>query len=200
MSTEVRTARTQDVPAIEDVYLRSWRAAYADSLAPAALERLGQQRRASFDWTEGIRDPSVTVLVAIDENDAVVGVVQANERLPSPRDLPEITMLYVDPLAWGRGVGTALLAAATEWIAERGHSSVRLRVATAHGRARSLYERHGWTLDPVLEPITTDVARSCTTGEPSIRCGHRLAVVRNGEGPGCRRQTCVPTPPRIAER
>ena len=93
--------------------------------------------------------------MATDE-DVVVGVVQADESLPSPRDRPEITMLYVDPVAWGAGAATELLRAGLRWIGQRGHNEARLRVVEAHHRARRFYEREGWVVDPDLEPARND--------------------------------------------
>lgn len=76
-----------------------------------------------------------------------MGVVQARELSDPERDLPEITMLYVHPDSWGRGAAAALLAAATRWIAARGHRSARLRVVESQARARRFYERESWLLD-----------------------------------------------------
>lgn len=68
-------------------------------------------------------------------------------------------MLYVDPTSWGTGVGPALLAAAIDWIAGRGHAEARLRVVETHQRARRFYEREGWTPDATMEPATTGLAK-----------------------------------------
>ena len=79
--------------------------------------------------------------------------------LDAPRDLPEITMLYVDPSAWGSGIASSLLISGLGWITARGHTSARLRVVENHHRARRFYEREGWALDPRIEPVTTELAR-----------------------------------------
>lgn len=144
-------ARESDIAAIADCYLRSWRAAYDGSLAPDVVAEEVEKRR-DFDWARGIEADTSAVLVAVDDNGTVLGVVQTDEELPPPRDRPEITMLYVDPAAWGTDVARELLAAGLRWIAERGHLEARLRVVEEHGRARRFYERERWQVDPDLEP------------------------------------------------
>lgn len=155
--SRVRAAVHDDVTAITACYLQSWRAAYASDLEAELLDAAAETRR-SFDWTRGIDADDATVLVAARDDD-IVGVVQADLAPPSPRDLPEITMLYVDPTVWGIGVASALLNAATDWMKEHGVSAARLRVVEAHARARRFYEREGWTIDDDMPPATNDVFR-----------------------------------------
>lgn len=159
MGYEVRKARSGDVPGIEAAYYCSWRAAYEDFLEPEVLNDQARRRLRSFDWSRGMKDPTAAVLVAVDLEGVVLGVVQANEVLDAPRDLPEITMLYVDPRAWSSGIASDLLSAGADWIADREHTSARLRVVEDHLRARRFYEREGWTPDPNLEPATNEFAR-----------------------------------------
>ena len=109
MESRPRVARIADIPGIRECYLRSWRAATTATSPPDVLNAEAEKRLA-FDWSRGISADTSTVFVATDE-DVVVGVVQADESLPSPRDRPEITMLYVDPVAWGSGAATELLRA-----------------------------------------------------------------------------------------
>lgn len=158
MGYEVRQARNGDIPGIETAYVRSWRAAYEDLLEPDVLNDQAERRRRSFDWSRGMKDPTAAVLVAVDLEEVVLGVVQANEVLDAPRDLPEITMLYVDPGAWGSRIASDLLSAGIDWIAEREHTSARLRVVEDHFRARRFYEREGWTPDSDLEAAKTEFA------------------------------------------
>lgn len=152
-----RVARIVDIPGIRACYSRSWRAAYESDL-PAEILNAEAEKRVLFDWSRGIAADTSAVLVLTDES-RVVGVVEADESLPSPRDRPEITMLYVDPDAWGSGAATGLLRAGLQWISERGHHEARLRVVEAHHRARRFYEREGWVVDPDLQPARNDFSR-----------------------------------------
>jgi ribosomal protein S18 acetylase RimI-like enzyme len=53
--------------------------------------------------------------------------------------------ICVDPAARGRGIGTALLGAASDKARRIGARVVRLSVIGTNPRARALYERHGFT-------------------------------------------------------
>lgn len=199
MDLELRAAHETDVAATRACYLRSWRAAYAGFLPPDVVDTEAQKRR-SFDWAHGIEVDTSTVVVAVDGSDAVLGVMQADEILPPPRDLPEILMLYVDPDAWGSGVATALLHHGVAWIAGRGHRDARLRVVEAHTRARRFYEREGWTPDPRLAPASNDFFRLLyhhkplddRTGEWHGPTSSGRASSRNNEGSTPARRWSVP--------
>lgn len=155
---EVREASESDLDGLRECYLRSWRGAYSDFLDPSVLED-EIHKRAGFDWSAGIESTTAVVLVAVSADGRVLGVARADEGLPAPRDLLEVTMLYVDPVAWGSPVAADLLDAAVAWIARQGHPWARLRAVEGHRRARRFYEREGWQLDPDLEPAHNFLAR-----------------------------------------
>ena len=69
--------------------------------------------------------------------------------------LGELYSIHVDPPAWGQGAGRALLAAATAWLDARFPTSI-LWVVDRNQRARTLYERAGWTLDGATKLETYD--------------------------------------------
>lgn len=55
-----------------------------------------------------------------------------------------VAAVYVAPEHRGRGVLADLLAAATDWLRERGLARARLHVHTANPRARRAYEKAGF--------------------------------------------------------
>jgi GNAT superfamily N-acetyltransferase len=57
----------------------------------------------------------------------------------------EIDELFVLPHARSRGVGAALLAAAENWLRERGAVRLQLQLNKANASARLFYERRGYT-------------------------------------------------------
>lgn len=126
--------------------------------------------------------------------DHVLGVVQADDLLPAARNLPEITMLYVDPPAWGSGVASLLLRSGLEWIDQQGHREARLRVVEVHHRARRFYEREGLGRRPsppacserLLQPrLLLQDARWLRTVRSPARGGARTAPPLPIEGSGC---------------
>lgn len=145
MALIVRSARESDVPDVVDVYLESWRGGYDGLLSEQEIEVQVHLRR-EHDWRTAIVSPASEVAVALLDG-RLVGVTQATDLSVPARDLPEVTMLYVRPDAWGQGIASALLGSATRWIADRGHPSARLRVVEVQARARRFCEREGWQLD-----------------------------------------------------
>ncbi len=139
-----------DASEIRAAYLASWRAAYGPLISPTSLD-IEAGRRAQYDWESEIRRPSAHVAVAVDGKD-VVGVVEACDPPGGPRDLPEITMLYIIRAYWGSEAAPALLAEGVRWMVERGGASARLRVVDGQARARRFYQREGWQLDAELPP------------------------------------------------
>lgn len=154
----VRPAVAADVPAIEAVYVRSWTAAYAGIVPAERLADLAEVRRRRFDWHQGIADPGSTVLVGVDGDGVVAGVVQADGAVAGRQGRPELTMLYVAPAAWGTGLARRLHEAAVAWLAEQGHAEAWLQVVEDHVRARRFYEREGWVLDRDVPAGQTDLA------------------------------------------
>lgn len=70
-------------------------------------------------------------------------VLSVLARSPRPGALV-LDGICVDPAARGRGLGTALLAAASAKARCVGARAVRLSVVDSNPRARALYERHGF--------------------------------------------------------
>ena len=114
----VRPAEVEEAAEIRRAYLASRKAGYADLLCADVVDA-EHAKRATCDWAAAIRGVSRHVGVAV-AADAVLGVVEASDPPGGPRDLPEITMLYVVPEYWGTGVASSLLAEGVGWIRERG--------------------------------------------------------------------------------
>jgi GNAT superfamily N-acetyltransferase len=72
-----------------------------------------------------------------EERGRVVGFVVAE------RSTATIWALFLRPQAEGRGIGTALLGLAVEWLFTLGHDSVSLRTE-AGTRADRFYAARGW--------------------------------------------------------
>lgn len=62
-------------------------------------------------------------------------------------DTGELWMINVLPAMWRHGVGSKLMAVATERLADRGHTRAVLWVVEGNSRARRFYERLGWAAD-----------------------------------------------------
>lgn len=68
----------------------------------------------------------------------------------------EVNAIYLAPEAWGRGLGSALLAHAADDLRTRGFAPLVLWVIEANARGRRFYERAGWRPDGARKPIDFD--------------------------------------------
>lgn len=144
-SAEVRAATTEDAPAVEAVAAAAWEHDY-----PAVLNR-DRPAEAARDWYDAERlrrdidDPAHVVQVA-ERDDRVIGFVHAFAAATDTagRDDGTILRLYVHPDARGEGVGSKLLDAAHNVLADRGCDRVRAMVLAANEAGRAFYAASGF--------------------------------------------------------
>lgn len=122
----IREATEADSAAVAAVHEASARTAYRDIF--------GDHPFRAPDWEEILG--SAAVLVA-EEDEAIVGFAVLRPA--------EIDALYVSPTHWGRGVGSLLLADATQRLSD--YDELTLWVLAKNASARRFYERHGWSPD-----------------------------------------------------
>lgn len=145
----IRPKLDADIAAIVAFSLRAWQPVY-ESMARVLGPRLN--RLVYPDWAAGqaraveevCRDESMAVWVA--EVDALpVGFAAVAFR--ADPDSAEIEMIAVDPDQQNRGIGSALLACASEWISAAGVKLVQLGTGgdPGHAPARHTYEKAGFT-------------------------------------------------------
>jgi len=92
-------------------------------------------------------DDKAVVLVAAGADGKTVGCLQAliDNRLAEGQR-GEIVSLVVAAKVRGQGVGTALVAAAAQWLQDRGIGRLRVRCNAVRDRAHQFYERLGFQL------------------------------------------------------
>ena len=61
-----------------------------------------------------------------------------------PHDVGELYTIYLLPVAWGRGLGAALLDTAQADLARRRHRTMTIWVLEGNTRARRFYEKYGF--------------------------------------------------------
>jgi GNAT superfamily N-acetyltransferase len=105
----------------------------------------------------GIRDrlvgPRCTCLVALECGRVAgqVAYVPAREE----RRVAHVWMLFVREKWWGTGLAADLLRRAVAAAGGEGYAGMRLHTPAEHLRARSFYEREGWSAasEPFYEPM-----------------------------------------------
>jgi GNAT superfamily N-acetyltransferase len=159
----VRDAGSDDVEAIAGVHVRGWQQAYAhlfeeDDLAGLSVERRQQTAREALG--------SAVRLVA-EHDGEVLGFAFAGPSRDT-EGVAELYSIYVDPNAWGTGLGRELIVEVERRLREQGFSGAELWVLEDNPRARRFYEAAGWSSADVrpIEIFATEV--------PEIRYRKRL--------------------------
>jgi GNAT superfamily N-acetyltransferase len=149
----VRRATERDLPAMLTLKYRAGLAAWQHILPLEVLRGLGMPER----WLAAVRvpGPRQSVLVADLEGEVVGFAVTGHSGdADAAPGLGELDGFYTDPEVWGRGVGRALLGAATASLAAAGFDAATLWTATRNHRPRRIYERAGWQTDGVTRRRT----------------------------------------------
>jgi GrpB-like predicted nucleotidyltransferase (UPF0157 family)/RimJ/RimL family protein N-acetyltransferase len=164
---KVREADGDDVPAISDIHVRSWRAAYRGILPDALLDGLSvPERERSWRALLGDGDDRWLTFVAEDPGGDLTGfcsVATPSRDEGAGERTAEIGAFYVDPDHWRAGAGTALLSAALKKLGQSGWRDVVLWVLPENRAALSFYARFGFAVEYGVEK------REESSGLPVIR-------------------------------
>ena len=147
MSLDLRSARPDDALAVARVHVRSWQAAYRGLLPDGYLDALRPEDRAPYYDFAPTEPLAPSTIVAV-EGDRILGF--ATTGVSTPTATPhagELMALYVDPDAWGRGIGRQLIAEARSRLRTLAFTDAVLWVLVGNVRAQRFYERDGWAAD-----------------------------------------------------
>lgn len=111
-------------------------------------------------------------LLVAQYEDQVVGFVEIGAVTSplevAPEETADLHFLFVAPAFMGGGIGSRLLARATELLHEDGYRQAMLWVFSRNLPARRFYERQGWSIngverpDPALSFLATPPWKSVT--------------------------------------
>ena len=134
----IRAATSDDAPAIARIYNQG----IEDRLATLETQMRTPEERAEWLAARGPRHP---VLVAADDDGAVVGWGSLNPFNPRPAygHVADFSV-YVAREARGRGIGDALLGALEEWARALNYHKLVLAAFPDNAAGMRLYERHGF--------------------------------------------------------
>jgi len=173
MTIEVRPAITDDAPAIAQVNVASWQAAYRGIVSDRFLRGVSAEVR-ERTWRDRIlSDPSRLTLVAERDREVVgyCGLSTPSRDDDAASGVAEIAAIYVHPDAWRTGAGGVLMESALATLRDGGWRVATLWVFEANERARGFYERYGFTHDgwrqgrPDLGPNAAEVRLRLTLWE-----------------------------------
>ncbi len=163
--TTVRPATPDDADAIGRVQVESWRAAYTGLLPDGTVAAFDVEARQEL-WREGLarspRPGSATFVASVDGETVGFATVGASH---SEKGIGEVYAVYVQPSAWGHGVGRALIDRSELSLRGSGFPSALLWVLAGNERAERFYRAAGWIRDGEKE----DVFQGATVVETRYR-------------------------------
>ncbi|MBG53541.1 MAG: GNAT family N-acetyltransferase [Alphaproteobacteria bacterium] len=133
---QIRAARPADVPMIGRIWHDSWQAGHAD-----------------FDpEIAALRDlPYFMARAGGNIERTLVGIWDGRIWGFTGWEGDGVAQVFVAPSNFRRGLGSALLAAVEDILKEQGHEKIWLHCLEGNERARSLYEKHGWSVAKTID-------------------------------------------------
>jgi ribosomal protein S18 acetylase RimI-like enzyme len=149
VTAAVRLATPADAEAIARVHVASFHAAYAGRMPAVVIAAFTLEKRVAR-WRDILaRDaPEERSFVSPAEG-RVIGFAStgpARDADAAP-GTAELYALYLDPAAWGLGIGRALFAEAVADLRARGRVAMTAWVLEGNARAQRFYEACGMRLD-----------------------------------------------------
>jgi GNAT superfamily N-acetyltransferase len=110
---------------------------------------MSEEREQSAEgWRTGLAraTPPAQTVVAVADGE-IVGFAGIGVARDEPPGVGELYTIYVEPDAWGRGCGRALMAEMLSRLRAEGFSEAVLWVLEDNPRTRRFYELCGWAAD-----------------------------------------------------
>ena len=146
METAIRAGVPADAPALAAIFDRSARSGWSSLFPPEWFEGLESAPR---DISLGLAGLAGMRVLVAERSGRLAGfvLVRPSADEDAAPSTGELHMLFVDPGAWGAGVGRALLQAGAAELRGLGYGEATLWTAQALERAPKLYASAGWRLD-----------------------------------------------------
>ena len=151
----VRDAEPDDAAAIAEVRIRSWQGAYAHVFSAERLASLDERReQEARHWRAAIESPPLPAhMLLAERGDEAIGFASIGQEREDP-SAGQVYAIYVVPEACGTGAGHALMQESLRRLREDGYGEGVLWVLDDNARARTFYEREGWSLMDVMREET----------------------------------------------
>lgn len=146
----IRAADVRDAPAIADLKVRAWRAAYAGFVSRDLLDALdpAQEAGAWGDYLAAI--PDTHRMWVADEDGPLLGFCRTGPAVDDAdlgEHAAEIYGLYLTPDRIGTGLGRHLFGHAVADLDQRGYRPLCVYAYLPNDRAREFYQRAGFLPD-----------------------------------------------------
>jgi ribosomal protein S18 acetylase RimI-like enzyme len=148
----VRPAREDDAAEVAAVHIRAWQVGYRGLLPDDYLDGLRPEDRMGR-YTFAAADPDAPSTVVATDDGVIRGFVTTGPSPGEGAERGEVLALYVDPDAWGGGVGRLLMTEARGRLVARGFATATLWVLVGNDRAQRFYRADGWVPDGVERSV-----------------------------------------------
>jgi L-amino acid N-acyltransferase YncA len=150
----IRNATPHDARRIAVIHVDSWRAAYRGIMPDTVLNGLSVDERYEF-WLGQLAVAARQTIVA-ENGDGIIGWAGFGaSRDADAAGLAEVYGIYLDPLRYRKGFGTALWLDAGRRLAAQGYRELIVWVLSANSPARKFYEAMGGWMEPGVEKVLT---------------------------------------------
>lgn len=169
----IREATHSDIPALAEIHVSAWRAAYSGQMPREVLDNLTVDQRIR-DWQRWLNEPGPgTVLVADTDTGVAAFCVFGPSRDEDVKggNTGEILALNVHPKFWNCGYGKALCQAVLSAARQRRWKTITLWVLKSNERARLFYQGRGFSpdgterFDSALTGVTLNEVRYAMAAE-----------------------------------
>ena len=131
--------KSEEIKAISEIYIDSWRITYDGFVSDSYLKSLNYHD-AEKKWTEFLSDTNNFIFVA-KENNQVIGFVAGC--IDDENSEGELYALYVDPALKNTGIGSKLLDKFFEHMKENNITSIIVWAMSKNKNAISYYKHKG---------------------------------------------------------
>jgi ribosomal protein S18 acetylase RimI-like enzyme len=143
----VREAQPQDAAEVAGVHVRSWQVAYRGLFPDDYLDGLRAEDCMAHYTFGDDRPGSPTTVVAVIDATICGFVTTGPAKDQDAADTGQVYAIYVDPQAWGRGIGRSLITDARTRLSRQGFAEAVLWVHAGNQRAQRFYRANGWQYD-----------------------------------------------------
>ncbi|WAC20338.1 GNAT family N-acetyltransferase [Luteolibacter sp. SL250] len=147
---QIRDAVPADAPAIADIHVRCWQAAYAGILPGDHLAALSIGKHTAF-WEGELAGSGSITLVSVREGSITGWISGGGSRDDDGAKTSEIHAIYVSPDCWGGGSGKKLMEAMERHFPSG--SPITLWVLEQNQRGIGFYQRLGFTAEGMTKRI-----------------------------------------------
>lgn len=149
---EISSLTKDDIKNQALVHCLSFRKAYKGIIPDSFLDDFTVEKREKFftDEYEKYKDT-----FTIKEHETLIGFATLGKNRDSDKDdsVGEVWGIYIHPDYWGKGYGSKLFDFSISELRKRGYKEITLWVFEKNQRARTFYEKKGFSFDGTKKEI-----------------------------------------------